>query len=369
MCLLAPAGLAIESPGAFDITTWLVVMTREFPDELLSAFLDGELSPDERAQVEKHLATSEADRLLLSELQALRSDVAALPPVAISPDFADRVVRSAVAEAEKHNPVAAAASLRPPVASRSSRRWLIGAAVTSAAALAASILLVLSSWRRSIPSPHEVVKIDIGKATEPIVVASDQFLKALYGAVPADGEAVVLRLRVTKDVPLADALNAALVKAGLSPLDPNSPTGAAAIAAAYTKTLETKYGPVPQGTENKALLEATVAAAQALFVEAPLENLESVLRELSGGLKQPLALDAQGKLAFSRPRMELAEGEPGSASKLPKAGEAFAQRLDAARFRLEKKLADVATSAANTSSAASPNPKQLVRVLLLVETE
>ncbi len=121
-------------------------MTREFPDELLSAFLDGELSPDERAQVEKHLATSEADRLLLSELQALRSDVAALPPAAISPDFADRVVRAAVAEADKHNPAAAAASLPPPAASRSSRRWMIGAAVTSAAALAASLLLVLSSW-------------------------------------------------------------------------------------------------------------------------------------------------------------------------------------------------------------------------------
>ena len=37
-------------------------MTREFPDELLSAFLDGELSPVERDQIERHLAASEADR-------------------------------------------------------------------------------------------------------------------------------------------------------------------------------------------------------------------------------------------------------------------------------------------------------------------
>ncbi len=167
-------------------------------------------------------------------------------------------------------------------------------------------------------------------------------------------------------MPLAEALDAALVKAGLAPLGANSPTGASAIAAAYAKTLETKYGPASQGTENKALLDATVAAAQALFVEAPLENLESVLRELSDGLKQPLALDAQGKLAFSREKIDLGEGEPGSALAAVAAGKAFAQRLDAARFRLEKQLA---AAAGNSSSAAAPNPKQLVRVLLLVETE
>ncbi len=349
-------------------------MTREFPDELLSAFLDGELSPAEREQVEKHLATSEADRLLLSELQSLRSEVAALPPAAMSPDFADRVVRAAVAEAEKHNPAAAAAFLPPPAATRSSRRWLMGAAVASAAALAASVLLALSAWRKGVaPSPGEVVKIDSTSATEQIVAASDQFLKTLYSAVPAEGEAVVLRLRVSKDVAFADALDAALVKAGMPPLGANSPTGAAAIAAVYAKALETKYGPAPQGAENKALVEATFAAAQALFVEAPLESLEGVLRELSDGLKQPLQLDAQGKLTFTRPKVELGEGEAGSANAALAAGKAFAQRLDAARFRLErkleKKLAQAASSAANSSSASSPNPKQLVRVLLLVETD
>src|SRR5262245_6086191 len=340
-------------------------MTREFPDELLSAFLDGELSPAERTQVERHLATSEADRQLLSELQALRGEVAALPPAAISPDFADRVVQAAVAEAAKHNPAAANVSL-PPLAANRSRRWLIGAAVASAAALAASILLVISSGRRNItPSPDEIVKTDAGKATEQIIAVSDQWLKALHSAVPAEGEAVILRLRVGKDVPFAEALDAALVKAGMAPLGANSPTGAASIAAAYAKALETKYGPAPRGTENKALLDATVAAAQALFVEAPLDNLDSLLRDLADDLHRPLQLDAQGMLAFSRQRADEPEGEPNSASKLPKTGQAFAQQLDAARFRLEKKLA----AAANSSPTPSTNPKQFIRVLLLVETE
>jgi len=268
-----------------------------------------------------------------------------------------------VAEAEKHNPHAATASLP---AGRRGRSWMIGAAVASAAALAACILLALSSWRRGAPpSPGEFVKVEPGNAAQQLISASDPLLKALYSAAPAEDEAVILRLRVSKDVPLANALETALAKAGMAPLAANSPTGAAAIAAAYAKALETKYGPAPHGAENRALLDATVAAAQALFVEAPLENLERVLRELADGLKQPLALDAQGKLAFSRPKIELGEGEPGSASNLPKSGQAFAQQLDAARFRLEKKLA----AAANSSAAIPPNPKQLVRVLLLVETE
>src|SRR3954466_8922624 len=109
-------------------------MTREFPDELLSAFLDNELSPAERAQVEQHLAASAPDRQLLAELKSLRSEVASLPPVTVTPDFADRVVQMAVAEAQKHSGRAADVSVAPPAARRSRRRWMIGAALASAAA-------------------------------------------------------------------------------------------------------------------------------------------------------------------------------------------------------------------------------------------
>src|SRR5262245_46112413 len=77
-------------------------MTRPFSDELLSAFLDDELEPADREQVEQHLATSEADRLLVAELRRLRGDVAALPTVTVSDDFTDRVLAAALAEAEKN---------------------------------------------------------------------------------------------------------------------------------------------------------------------------------------------------------------------------------------------------------------------------
>jgi anti-sigma factor RsiW len=76
-------------------------MTRPFPDESLSAFLDDELEPADREQVEQHLAASEADRLLVADLQRLRGDVASLPPARVSDDFTDRVLAAALAEAER----------------------------------------------------------------------------------------------------------------------------------------------------------------------------------------------------------------------------------------------------------------------------
>jgi anti-sigma factor RsiW len=76
-------------------------MTRPFPDELLSAFLDDELESADREQIEQHLAASEADRLLVAELTRLRSDVASLPPAEVSDGFTERVLAAALAEAER----------------------------------------------------------------------------------------------------------------------------------------------------------------------------------------------------------------------------------------------------------------------------
>ena len=104
------------------------------------------------------------------------------------------------------------------------------------------------------------------------------------------------------------------------------------------------------------MLEGTVAAAQALFIEAPLEKLEAVVRNVSDNLKHPVELDAATKLAFTRAKIDLPEGKPGSASKAMRAlaaGQPFAQQLDAAAFRLEKKLAHASNAATQTPATVA----------------
>ena len=64
-------------------------------DELLSAYLDGELSDEERAEVERLLAASPENRQLLDELRTLSASLRALPRYELEPDFGQRVLRRA----------------------------------------------------------------------------------------------------------------------------------------------------------------------------------------------------------------------------------------------------------------------------------
>ncbi|HVW39278.1 MAG TPA: zf-HC2 domain-containing protein [Pirellulales bacterium] len=67
-------------------------------DELLSAYLDGELSEEERARVEQMLAERPEARQLLDELRALSGGFEALPRHRLEADFAPRVLRAAERE-------------------------------------------------------------------------------------------------------------------------------------------------------------------------------------------------------------------------------------------------------------------------------
>ena len=70
-------------------------MDHEQNDQLLSAYLDGELNADERAQVEQLLATSAEARELVDELKAIRAGLQGLPRHQLEPDFAQQVLRRA----------------------------------------------------------------------------------------------------------------------------------------------------------------------------------------------------------------------------------------------------------------------------------
>jgi len=111
-------------------------MTRDFPDELLSAFIDDELTPAEREQVEQYLATSESSRNLVADLRSLRSEVAALPAVTVSDAFADRVLQAAITAAKVDGSGKEPANvLEPPPAPGAARAEPPPAATGSTAAI------------------------------------------------------------------------------------------------------------------------------------------------------------------------------------------------------------------------------------------
>jgi hypothetical protein len=67
----------------------------ELDDEQLSAYLDGELSADERAAVEARLATDPAAQQLLHELRSVSQSVQALPTESLGRDLSEDIIRRA----------------------------------------------------------------------------------------------------------------------------------------------------------------------------------------------------------------------------------------------------------------------------------
>jgi len=71
-------------------------MSVDFSDERISAYLDGELPPAERAEIEALLASSSEHRQLVDELRALRATLQDLPRPVLSGDFTERVMQRAL---------------------------------------------------------------------------------------------------------------------------------------------------------------------------------------------------------------------------------------------------------------------------------
>jgi hypothetical protein len=113
----------------------------EIDGELLSAYLDNELTPQERAEVDQRLQTDEAARRRLADLQATSEAVRSLPRAKLGRDLR----ASVLAELDRLDPVAEpAAVLTMPVRDEQARptggRGLMWAVLAAAAAL---MLIVL----------------------------------------------------------------------------------------------------------------------------------------------------------------------------------------------------------------------------------
>ncbi len=85
-------------------------MSHSSDNELISAYLDGELTGDEQKRIEQLLARSPEARQLADDFRALRATLQSLPPHAPGREFSARVVRLAERRSAARSPAPAAKS-------------------------------------------------------------------------------------------------------------------------------------------------------------------------------------------------------------------------------------------------------------------
>jgi len=339
-------------------------MPLEFSDELLSAYLDGELAPAERTRVESQLAADPEARQLLDELRAFSGEVRDLPRYSAGSGFSQRVVQAALSAKAKLNEEVTPASHAgmPSLPYKVRRDVRLPVVLAGVAAVAAAVaIMVWANYPLQPGAGPETLTVGPG-TSDPLVVpppfdaaaAAEKALARLRLAIPQEGEAVVLRIRLGAGQSPAEALDAAFAAAGLGTrLPTDETTGAFSVASAYQQKLAEKIAGQPA--------EATLAAADAVFVACPLDMLEKAVAALASKPQSPLEISP---LMSGRVVME-ADGEGEDAPHGPPKPKHFAQRLSADQFRLDRTGAPLAEI--TPLPVASLDPTKPIRVLILVE--
>jgi anti-sigma factor RsiW len=121
------------------------------PEDLLSAYVDGEATPEERAVVERELATSPEWRAVLAELEDTRSLLRGLP----ARDAPDGFWTDLLAPDDAGEGGGAGAPPAPPASldTRRKRRTRIAGWVAGAAAAAAVLAVVLVPRESTVKPP------------------------------------------------------------------------------------------------------------------------------------------------------------------------------------------------------------------------
>jgi hypothetical protein len=148
--------------------------------ELISAFLDGEVTPEEQALVEERLVDSAEDRRLFEEMRAIRNGLQALPRRELGKDLSESILRRAertmlsagssepgrqddpseALKEDRDRREAAIVATSPMPRQRGSWRALVWFGVTVAAVV---LIMCLRPWFE--PS-RRVVKLDTGDAAD-----------------------------------------------------------------------------------------------------------------------------------------------------------------------------------------------------------
>lgn len=146
----------------------------EFQPEQLSALLDGQLAPEQRAAVERHLAAHPHDAQLYEDLQRLRTQMRALPTLKAPRALRENVMRGI--EAQQPAPMAVAYQARSSI---NATHWLFAAAASLGTLALVTVyhsvlrdapLMVAQSDQSSSGFPNEMAK---GQSSMPEAVTRD----------------------------------------------------------------------------------------------------------------------------------------------------------------------------------------------------
>jgi hypothetical protein len=161
----------------------------ETDDEQLSAYLDDELAPDERAAVEARLATDPAARQLLDDLQHVSKTLRHLPPASAAEGLRETILRRAE-EAKRPAAPAEDSNTSPPTFTigRTRRGWL-----WASLAIAAALFIMVTQ--------EDVVRNDDGG----MKVAQRRHEPASLSAVP-EASPSERRAASTRELAESDAI-------------------------------------------------------------------------------------------------------------------------------------------------------------------
>jgi anti-sigma factor RsiW len=126
-------------------------------EDLLSAYVDGEVTDEQRALVEARLAESPSTREILAEIEAARDAVRALPTRDAPAEFWARILDGTGLDADAVMVESGDAPASAPVVSLESRRasrlprWVAVAGGAAAAAVIAAVVLVPTPKRVDPP--------------------------------------------------------------------------------------------------------------------------------------------------------------------------------------------------------------------------
>lgn len=313
-------------------------------DERISSYLDDALPPSERSAFEAELLDNADLQQQVTELSQLRQDVALLPRYTAKVDFAQRVVAAAIAaKADKDAQLTPARTESKPVSKKTARRALIGGL-----AVAASVAIMLGSLpflNRPNPNNNVAVKQPENKALAPV-----------FAALPAEGEALVLRIKSPKSLGAGNVLREAFAEQGIQKRRPNDQNGTL-VGNAYRAQL---------GSDGE-----RVRPEGAFFVEMSPAELELALSRLADP-EQKVKFVPESKLAVAKPGSvppnPLDPNAQAAGEDAPQAGSNhapgdFVQELSTSLFRIPK----TEHEAPAVPPTAAPAPKGKVRVLILIE--